>query len=221
MNVLLVGNGQTTYYLGRQFGVRGHGVTIVDPDPAHALHLSRRLSAVVIAGDGSDPGVLERAGARRADAVLALTPHDHENLAVCQVARKKFGVPRTIALVHDPDHEEVFRRLGVTVAVSATRILAQVMESLAGFGAVASFVHAAGGRIAVTEVVLPEGAPVVGRPLRESPLPGGALLGCILRGGETIVPRGDTVPRAGDRLVAIARPELQAELLGCLLGGAA
>jgi trk system potassium uptake protein TrkA len=218
MKVLLVGNGATTFHLARQFATRGHGVTVVDPDPAHALLLSRRLEATVIAGDGTDPGVLERAGVRKADAVLALADRDHENLAVCRAAQLRFGVPRTIALVHDPENEEVFRRLGVTAALSATRILAQVVESVAGFASVATLVHAAGGRIAIGEVVLSDSAPVLGQAVRDIPFPDGALLGCVVRDGEAIVPRGDTVLLHSDRLVVIARPDIVGALVSRLSG---
>ena len=218
MRLLLVGDGQTTYYLARQFASGGHEVTVVEADASRALLLSRRLRAVVVPGDGTDPGVLERAGARKADAVLALTAHDHENLAICQTAQRRFGVPRTVALVHDPEHEEVFRRLGVTAAVSATGILAQVLEGMAGFGSVANLVHAAGGKVAVGEVVLREGAPAVGRALREFPFPEGALLGCIVRDGEAIVPHGETQLLPGDRLVVIARPDSLGPLVTRLTG---
>jgi trk system potassium uptake protein TrkA len=193
-------------------------VTVVDPDPVHALLLSRRLGATVVPGDGTDPVVLERAGARRADAVLALSARDHENLAVCLAARRRFGVSRTVALVNDPEHEEVFRRLGVTAAVSATRILAGVLEGEAGSGGGGTLLHAAGGSVAVGEIALREGSPAAGREVREIPFPEGALLGCVVRDGEAIVPRGETRLLAGDRLLVIARPELHDDLAERLAG---
>jgi trk system potassium uptake protein TrkA len=218
VTLLLVGEDQTTYYLARQFASQGHEVTVITRDPEQAVGLSRRLRATIVPGDGTDPVVLERAGARRATAVLALSRHDHENLAVCQAAQRRFGVPRTVAVVHDPDHEEVFRRLGVTVAVSATRVLAQVLEGVAGLRSVRSLVHAAAGSVAVSEVEVREGYPAAGRALREFEFPEGALVGCIVRGQEAIVPRGETQIRQGDVLMIMARQELHARVVTLLTG---
>ncbi len=221
MRILIVGTGPSVYHLTRRFLARGHAVTVVDPDPVHALHLSERADATVLSGDGTDPVMLERAGARRADAVLALTGADHDNLAVCQIARRKFGVPRTLSVVNDPDHAEVFRRMGVSFAVSTTELLAQVLHGSAGFEDLETLVLAAGGRIAIAEVALREGAPSVGRLLSEVPLPEGALVGCVIREGGVIVPRGSTLLLPHDRLVIVARPELHTAVLQVLTGGRA
>jgi len=64
-------------------------------------------------GDGSEPAVLEEAGARQADVLISLAPYDPDNLVACQIAQKLFGVPRTLALVNDPDNEAVFQQLGI------------------------------------------------------------------------------------------------------------
>jgi trk system potassium uptake protein TrkA len=221
VRVLVAGEGPAAYHLVRRLAAAGHEVTVVVRDAADASVLARRVAARVVPGDGTDPVVLERAGARRAGVVLALASRDHENLATCRAAQRLFGVPRTVALVHDPDHEEVFRALGVTATLPATRILAQMVEGATGLGAEASTVLAAGGRLALSEVVLGPGAPAVGRPVRELSLPPGALLACLLREGEAIVPGGETALREGDRLVVVARPELHQGIVAALAGGTA
>jgi trk system potassium uptake protein TrkA len=213
VRVLLIGDGSAAWHLARRFDRAGHDVTAVLRDADRAAALAARIRGVVVVGDGTDPGLLERVGARRAEAVLALTAQDHENLSVCLVARRRFGVPRTVALVHDPDHEEVFRRLGVTAAVSATSLVSRALENLAGLGHVASMLFAAEGRVAVSEVVLPEGSPAVDRALRETTLPRGALVGCIFRDGGPLLPRAETRLQPGDRLLLIAPAESQTDVV--------
>jgi trk system potassium uptake protein TrkA len=218
MRVIVVGAGKILYYLARQFASKGYLVTLVISDAAEAVSLSRRVKALVLHGNGSDPNVLEEAGVRRADVVVALTAKDQDNLAVCQIAHQMFGVPRTVALVNDPQNEEVFRELGVSVAFSSTQIIARILEERAGFEDIANLIPLAEGRVTISEVALREGAPAVERYLRDLTLPEGALIGGILRADDVIVPRGDTHLRGGDRLIIISRPDCYDQVLRILTG---
>ena len=218
MRVIVVGSGKIVYFLSRQFISKGYQVTIISADEEEASHFSRRLKATILHGDGSDPRVLEDAEARRAEVVLALTAKDQDNLAVCQVARRMFRVPRTVSLVNDPENEEVFRKLGVSVAFSATQIIARILEERAGFEEVASLIPVAEGKVTVSEITLRADAPGVDRELQRIEFPDGALIGGIIREGEVIVPRGSTRLRGGDRLIVISQPDCYDRVLRLLSG---
>ncbi|MDK2848547.1 MAG: trk/ktr system potassium uptake protein [Desulfuromonadales bacterium] len=219
MRVIVVGSGKLLYYLTRQFASKGYVISLILADEAEATNLSRRVRALVMHGNGSAPHVLEEAGARRADVVVALTPKDQDNLAVCQIAHKMFRVPRTVALVNDPQNEEVFRELGVSVAFSSTQIIARILEERAGFEDIANLIPLAEGRVTISEVALREDAPGADKNLRDLTLPEGALVGGILRDGNVIVPRGETFLRGGDRLIIISRPDCYDRVLRVLTGG--
>lgn len=218
MRVIVVGAGKLLYYLARQFASKGYEVALISNDTTESLSLSRRVKALVLQGDGSDPRLLEEAGARRADVVVSLLPKDQDNLAVCQIAHKMFRVPRTVALVNDPQNEEVFRKLGVTVAFSSTQIIARILEERAGFEDIANLIPLAQGRVTISEVALRNGAPAVDKALRDLVLPEGALIGGILRSEDVIVPRGETCLRSGDRLIVISRPDCYDGVLRLLTG---
>jgi trk system potassium uptake protein TrkA len=218
MRVIVVGSGKLLYYLARQFASKGYVVSLILADEAEARNLSRRVKALVMHGNGSDPHVLEEAGARRADVLVALTSKDQDNLAVCQIAHKMFRVPRTVALVNDPQNEEVFRELGVSVAFSSTQIIARILEERAGFEDIANLIPLAEGRVTISEVALREDAPGADKTLRDMTLPEGALIGGILRDGNVIVPRGETFLRGGDRLIIISRPDCYDRVLRLLTG---
>jgi trk system potassium uptake protein TrkA len=219
MRILIVGSGPIVYFLAREFIARHHPVTVVTDGPVEAHNLSRRLKADVLQGDGSDPRVLEDAGARRADALLALTQHDHDNLAICQIAGNMFGIPRTIVIVNDPENEEIFRRLGVSVAISSTTILARILEERMGFEEIYDLFAVSEGNVMVSEVSLRGGEPAADRQLDSLELPKGALIGGIIRDGQVIVPRGGTRLKGGDRLIVIAEPQAHDEVLHLLTGG--
>lgn len=218
MRVIVVGRGKLVYFLARHFSGKRYHVTIVNQDEDESVVLARRLKATVMLGDGSDPAVLEEAGARRADVVLSVTHSDEENLAVCQIAHKMFQVPRTVALINDPENEEVFRKLGVSLAFSPTQIIARILEERAGFEEIASLFPVAEGEISVSEVLLRPDAPSAGRRLQELGLPEGALIGGIVRDGRAVIPRGGTALQGGDRLILIARSQDYEGVLRLLTG---
>ena len=224
MRVILLGGGETVetiYFLARLFVRRGYDVTIVDPYPAEARMLSRRTKATVLLGDGSDPTVLEEAGARQADLLLSLTPHDPDNLAACQIAQKLYGVPRTLALVNDPENEEVFRQLGITEVFSSTKVIGSLIEGRTVFDEITQLFPADEGRLYVTEVVLDREAPAIGKALQELDLPADSLVAAIVRDGRVVVPGGQDRLQVADRLIVIALPEHQEDLLTALAGAEA
>jgi trk system potassium uptake protein TrkA len=224
MRVILLGGGETVetiYFLARLFVRRGYDVTIVDPYPAEAQMLSRRVKATVLLGDGSDPAVLEEAGARRAELLLSLTPNDPDNLVACQIAQKLYGVPRTLALVNDPENEDVFHRLGIAEVFSSTKVIGSLIEGRTVFDEITQLFPADEGRLYVTEVVLGRDSPVIGMALRELDLPSDSLVAAIIRNGQVVVPGGQECLLVADRLIVISLPEHQEHLLTALAGAEA
>jgi len=217
LRVLLAAEGQLAYFLGRSLVARGARVTVIHPDREECVALARRLEASVIHGDPTDPRVLDEAGAGGADLVLALTAADERNLAICQHARRRFGVARALAGVSDPENEDVFRRLGID-AFSPIRFVTCLVEQRADFGSIASLMPVASGAVNVADVRLAPDAPACGAKIRDLDLPPGALVGCILRGDRPVVPGGDTELTAGDHLLVIATPDRQRAALLRLTG---
>lgn len=217
MRILIVGGEKLVYFLGRTFISKGHTVVVINRDREDCTRLARRLRATVVHGDGSDPRILEEAEAQAADAVVAATPNDEDNLAICQLARERFRVARTLALVNDPDNEMVFKELGVRAA-STTRILAGLIEQHAGFDDVVSLLPLAEGKVTATEVVLDAESPAAGKALSDIALPADALVAIVLRGGQPLIPRGSTVLRPNDRLIVITLPETHGRALRLLTG---
>ncbi|MBN1661525.1 MAG: TrkA family potassium uptake protein [Anaerolineae bacterium] len=221
MRLILAGGGETIetiYFLARLFAARGYHVTVIDPNPEEARELARRVDATVILGDASDPTVLEDAGARRADVLLALAAYDPDNLVMCQVAHRLYGVPRTMALVNDPDNEEVFQKLGIDLVFSATRVIGSLIEEQTVFDEIVHLFPVAEGRLHVTELVLDEEAPAAGHTLRDLALPGNSLVAAVIRGTEMMVPGGETRLKVGDRLLLVMLPAVEEAALRLLTG---
>lgn len=218
MRILLFGGGKTVYFLAREFTSKGHHTTVITRDPEEARRFAHQLDSVVVHGDGSSPTILEDAGVRQVDVLLALTPADQDNLIACQVAQRMFGVPRTFALVNDPENEAVFHELGVTVAFSATQVVARMIEEQADIDEVINLFPVAGGRVQVTEVSLRGHAPSVDKTLLELELPQESLIATIIRGDDVIIPGGKTHLREGDRLLVVTEPQVYERVMETLTG---
>ncbi len=218
MRVILIGGSKTVYFLARGFVQRRYHVTIINRDPVRSRELAQTTKATVVLGEGTDINRLEEAGARQADILLALTSKDQDNLIACQIAQRKFGIPRTIALVNDPENEAVFKQLGVQMAFSATRIIASIIEQETDFDDITNMMSLAQGRVNIIDVRLDKDSPAIGKTLTELELTDNALIACIIRNNVMIVPRGLTRLEVNDHLLLISDPQHQKQNLIVLTG---
>src|SRR5947209_8830861 len=115
MYIIVVGGGKVGYYLTKTLVNEGYEVLLIEKNPKKVNTFVERFGAVVQQGDGCEVTTLDQAGAGRADVVIAVTGEDEDNLVICQVAKERFHVHKTIARVNNPKNEEIFRRLGVDV----------------------------------------------------------------------------------------------------------
>jgi trk system potassium uptake protein TrkA len=218
MKTLIVGGGKIVYFLAKAFFSKGYDVTIINRKKEECSWLARQLKATVVFGNATDPHVLKDARVSSMDAVLAVTPNDEDNLVICQLAKLKFGVGKTLALVNDPDNEKVFQQLGVTTAFSTTRMISSLIEQRAGFEEIVGLFSVGEGKVNVTEVVLTKTCPILGKSLSEVNLPQESLIACLLRNNEPIIPRGSTTLCAADRLIVITVPDNHGQVLKLLTG---
>ncbi|HEV2414132.1 MAG TPA: TrkA family potassium uptake protein [Candidatus Dormibacteraeota bacterium] len=128
MYVIVVGGGTVGYYLSRDLVDRGHEVTLIERDAKRVDWLETQLGSIVMRGDGCEVRFLAQTGIERADAIIAVTADDEDNLVALQMAKKHFRVKKTIARVNNPTNVEIFKMLGVDEAVSATEVLLGALE---------------------------------------------------------------------------------------------
>lgn len=216
--VLIVGGGKVGINLARSLHNSGHEIVLIEKDWARARHLEVSLETPVIQGDGSTVPVLEAGGAARARVLVAVTDSDPDNWVTCQLAKRIFGVPKTIARVTNPKNEEVFQRLGVDTTISSTGIIEQVIERELPTIRIRTLLQMQDGATQLIEYALGENSPAIGRRLREIGFPPDCNLVAVLRQGATIVPRGDTQLEAGDLIIALVRAEREEDFRQLLVG---
>jgi trk system potassium uptake protein TrkA len=203
--VIIVGGGKVGFHLAKHLIERDYEVTLVEKDAGRAEWIEHQLGTVsIMIGDGDEMAFLATTGIERASVVIATTGDDEDNLIVCQLAKVKFNVPRTIARVSNPHNVAVFRALGVDAPVSATELLMGLIEAELGSELVRGVAVKASGTCLV-DLALPAVSGYVGKHLAEISLPKGGIIVCIVRAGKPVVPQPDTVIEPGDELVVYSQ----------------
>ena len=202
--VLLVGGRSKAKSLAVSLINKGYQVTVINDTLEDCVKLSEIDRLIVIHGDGTRPFVLEDASAQDADIAIAMTAKDEDNLVICELCKKKFQVKKTVALLTDPKKTDFFYKMGIDSVVCAITAITGIIEQQAFVDKITTLIPIGEGRVNIAEVPIPGSSPAVGKKLWEINLPKEVIVGCILRGDMTMVPRGDTRILAGDMLVLIS-----------------
>jgi len=218
MYIIIVGAGKIGYFLAKRLVGNKHTVSIVDKNKLICEEAAKDIDALVINGDGCDPRILEEAGISRADVVAAVTGDDEDNLIVCQLAKERFNIQRTVGRVNNPSNEHTFSELGIDVPVDSTKIIAKIIEEEVSFSDFVNLMSFKRGKLAIVRVDLPEDSPVINKEIKDILLPQDSVLVSILRGEEVIVPKGNTVLKPGDDVVALTLIGNEPQLLNLLAG---
>ena len=205
MNVLIVGAGKSGVYLAEKLR-SNHTVTMVESRPDRAEYVAAHIPGVrVVRGDGCEPSVLDRAGVGQADLVAALTGDDEDNLVVSFLSKTTHAVPMVFARTNHPKNEWLFtKKWGVDVAVSAASVIYTLIEKEVSLGDVITLMGLSAENMVIDELTLSADARAVGKSLAELNLPKCAHIMAIISAGEVVVPRGDTVLRAGDEVLILS-----------------
>ncbi|HGG06542.1 MAG TPA: Trk system potassium transporter TrkA [Aliiroseovarius sp.] len=210
MKVIICGAGQVGWQIARHLSGEKNDVTVVDNNPALVHRAMDTLDVQGIAGFASHPDILDRAGARDADMIIAATYSDEVNMVTCQVAHSVFAVPRKIARLRsqsylDAIYSDLYRRdhLPIDVVISPEREVAEAaLRRLSAPSAfdTESFLD---GKAQLLGILLDEDCPVVNTPLRQltdlfSTLR--AIVVGVRREGHLFVPEAGDQLFAGDQI---------------------
>lgn len=201
--VLIAGHGRGTPQLAQRLLRRGWEVMVITPDPEEALRISS-LGVTVVQADPATEAGLEQAGAGEAAALVAMTGYDDANLAAARIAKERFGLGRTLALVTGPEALSQAHKEGIE-AFSPDTAAVDLLENLL-FNPGAAGLITGDGTVMAADAVLTN--PAYARiPLRDLRLPPQVLIVSVTRNGEKLIPHGDTVLYQGDRVTYVAPPD--------------
>ena len=209
-SVMILGGGRISYYLSRIVVPMGIHVTLFELNPEKARRLSELLPKVdVVLGDGTDQELLQEQGVSQADAFIALSNRDEENLLTALYASRS-GVPKTIAKNSRMTYMEILNDLGLDSVISppyitTSTILRYVRARENGSGThVERLYRLIDGNAEALEFIARNGDPYIGIPLKDLTSRKGSLVSVIVHQGKIIIPFGNDRIEEGDHVVVIS-----------------
>jgi trk system potassium uptake protein TrkA len=212
MYVLVVGGGKVGLNLTRELMQKGNEVTLIEADRRRYGMLEPQLEHVVQLGDGTELWVLEQAGIKRADMVIAVTGDDEDNIIISQVAREKYGRDSIIARCNNIRNMEHFELLGIRPVVSSTDLILRLIEHEVPQYGLVHLLTLQVENLEIIEVEASPGSPAAGKRVDELDLPEDSLVIAVLRGGGGMVPRGDMVIEPGDEVLLVLSPNIEGDI---------
>jgi trk system potassium uptake protein len=205
--VMILGGGNLAYYLAKELIKSKVEVTIIEQDRVRANKLAELLENVlIISGDGTDVGLLEEENIAEMDAFIGATGYDEQNLLMALLA-KQYGICKCIAKVSRPNYTKIIDKLNIDVAINPVNTTAGNILKIIRGGKVLSVSLLLGGKGEVTEIIATPDMSYIDKPISELHLPERIIIGAIIKKGEVVIPKGNTVINAYDRIVVFSLTE--------------
>jgi len=218
MYTIIVGGGQAGAYVASLLLAEKHQVMIIESRKERVEILLQSFpEEMVMLGSGTDPCVLESAGIMRANVVAAVTGTDETNLVVCSLARMEFNVPRIISRVNNPKNAWLYTpEMGVDIAINQADLMGHLIIEEMSLGDMMTLLRLRKGTYSLVEEKAHPDSAAIGKPLRELNLSPHCLLAAVIRKGELILPRGDTVLQPADEVLAVVLSSEKSQLAAVL-----
>lgn len=219
MKIVIAGGRSKADFLIGSLLKKRHKIVVINNDLNYCKYLAETHKVLVFNEDPCKQYAFEDAKVHGFDLIIALTPSDADNLFICQVAKRMIGIKRAVATVTNPKNVEVFKKLGVNTAISATYLLANIIEQASTVDVLLNSVSIEHDKIILTELLLKEDSPACNKKVSDISLPEKTIISCVLRGAEMLVPEKDTLMLPGDKLIILSDPAVQASVITSITGG--
>lgn len=209
-STIIIGGGETGYYLAMQLIALGIKVTIFDKDPVRCKELTELLpQALVINGDGTDKDMLLEEGVMSTESFVSLTNLDEENIMLSMYVKSINPKAKLITKVHRVNYGEIIGSLGIGSIIYPKNITAdRIVQFVRGMSVskennIETLYKLNDDRVEALEFIVKYGSPIIGVPLAKLKLKKGILIACINHYGEIISPTGESVIRDRDSVIVV------------------
>ncbi|HHX75159.1 MAG TPA: Trk system potassium transporter TrkA, partial [Firmicutes bacterium] len=203
MKVIIIGAGKVGTQLVESLLNEKHEITVIDSSQEVIDRINDILDVLAVRGNGVSSSLLKEAGCEQADLLIAVTDSDEANIVAC-VTAKALGAKSVIARVRNPEYVQELdfmrQKLNIDYIINPELSTAYEIIRLL-FNAHVSYAEDfARGRVRITEIQVDMHSNLHDRQIKDLRLPGGVIFTAITRGGEVIIPHGNTVIQAKDTL---------------------
>lgn len=211
--VMIVGGSRAAYYLTKTITKLGMDVSIIELDHEKCRSLSEDLSeAMLIEGDGTNPELLEAENIEEIDAFITMTGRDEENLITAMYALDR-GVDKVIAMTSRVSLPTIIRKLGLDSVISpklvtASYIIGYVRGVQNSRGSVIEGLYKImDGKAEVISFIANNTTSFLNVALKDLPMKEGILIACILHKNTVLIPHGNEVIKAGDKVIIVSKSQ--------------
>ncbi|MDD2586471.1 MAG: Trk system potassium transporter TrkA [Syntrophomonadaceae bacterium] len=216
MKCIIIGAGKVGFSIAQLLSSEDHDVVVIEQDEDRAAVVDEALDVQVVAGSGASWAVLETAGVKTADMVVAVTELDELNMIACLLA-KQYGVKTTVARVRDPEYAETPHfspeaLLGIDLIINPEKVTALEIAKIVKHPEALNIDYYADGRVQLTELPILDDSLIKDKQLKELDTSKFVIVS-ILRNHKMIIPSGEDVIYAGDRPFVIANTKDMPDVL--------
>jgi trk system potassium uptake protein TrkA len=200
MHVIIVGCGRVGASTAAELARAGHDVVVIDRNPDAFRLLPTGFTGRTLVGTGFDREVLESAGIREADALVASASGDNTNAVAARIAKETYRVPDVVARIFDPRRADIYRRYGVQTFAPTSWSVSKIVELIVSPHLEREMAFG-NGEVQLLAAWVP--VHLVGKPVRDLAIPGEIRVALLVRMGKGIVPVSGTALEKDDQVFVV------------------
>lgn len=206
MNILIIGGGKIGYTLTKELSLQKQDVVVVEKEKDLADKIAQDLNAKVINGSATDRQILEEAGIKKADVIVITTEQDEVNLMIVLLA-KEMGCHRIIARTNNADFKSLFLHSGANRVISPEHSVAEQLNAVITQPDIydLAVLHE---DVDLYQFEIDQKSELVSKAYHENLTPKDSLIIALRRATEFLIPNSETVFKAADKVIVIAKKEV-------------
>ncbi len=209
MYIVIMGGGRVGLRLAISLVAVGLDVTLIENDSDLCGNAASELDALVICGNGTDIKTLLEASIADADVFVAATGNDEANLLSC-ILVKDYKIPKVIARVSNPDHDEAFRKVGIDIVVSPELTAAGYLEKLITRPKIADLIVIGKGNAELLELTV-NNSKIFGKKIGDLSPTDDYIIAAVHKDGEIKIPKDGMMLKKGNRIsILVKTPAIKA-----------
>lgn len=218
MKIVIAGGDSKADFIIKMLRDDRHKVVAINEEKSYCEYLATVHNIPIIYGDPCKKHILDNADIKNFDVMIALKNSDADNLEICQMASKLYNIKKTVCVVSNPHNVEIFKTLGVNSPISATYVVANLIEQASTLDVFMKSLDLEDEKVIVTELIIEPDFPVANKKIMDIELPKNVIIGSIIREGKMIIPNGSTQILFEDKLIIISSKEDQLKAINAIGG---
>jgi len=207
LRIMIVGAGDIGLPLIHYLSERGHLLTVIEKDEVSCKHIVDHADAAIFQGCGEEKEIWKNLEADKMDALMALTNNDETNIAVCEIAKRDFGIPFVIARAHQPESIDLMKMAGADIAICPSietrRLFLNAIESRT----IETLYEKVNVGFKIVSVIIPQNGVAIGKNRDRFDEPEKLRIASIFRNGDFVFPEESFIFKGGDRVLLLGESE--------------